>query len=1023
MDAYRQYLRISGRSTFGTCSQPYAQAADTCFFALAVGSIALLFLRGCTRLPDQIAMCAAAIAGAPFGAHCAVQAMYYSWGQGSPVYALMPSNRDLWCPDKPTCKLFFCNFCAFCVGSWVAQWVVFHTRQRVSARDFEPVNFVHPSCFGKEVPLDKLRANDSWNHNLRTPPSAWLFFACIVGLTTAVLGAYAFMVDWAGETYFSIGLFYILLNGFCIWSVVEFFMLQMFFHVVRFLFDVPALPWKPSCDDTGVNCLPATGRTILSYCLLSQDVRSSEDTFQTALRSHLSNLDPTGRVTTAVVSVSSSLSIVECEMRCRDRCRQAIQRHLGRELQAIVPLLPRGTLDTTVSGFVAGVGSVEPNALAEALRVSDSDGLGNLGGDRSTFWLGVLESIRANGTTDVDEFVNELKRKVEECAQHFIYLHRTCRILKKTGQYQDLIILGSTGNNQAYTYLEEDYGRQGRVAGSPCFGFSGNLEVDQPSSFVGKPRADVSILPSDSACSAASVTANVDGGPVSRENDGIGGVNAQISSSNGQDDGKLLERTAALERLGLADIELVASAGRDPQNRYWYTLVLDSDTFCPPGSVRRLVEVAQHEDNKHFGIINANLANDYAQDSRCTWHMWRNALMEVSTVDLQRGQFWIFGRVGFYGKGLIRNEMYLERLIGTPNRPVEALPIDILSHDTVEAKLLKPAVVLEVTLYEDVARNPISGLAQSTRWMLGEIRNASYGDSAYQILVTHGMDLYVRATKCQRRHRQFVRWPEVPCSAGAAYLSHQGVRLFHIGPALMLVNLFTSIVAVLGWGLHLVVVPAVSFYVLLFTILALFLLPKMFLVIHKLPSLRCGHRLGNSVATKTQTVASSGIVGSNTQLDGEALVEAPAEKLGCWGILWRQLLLGMIELCLSVLLYGPELVVGFLRLLRALHSQITGRQSWVPQDVVEKEIDDKLSLWYVFRQTWVVHACGIAYLVYTMRLGILSPVNGVLCASWILYPVSTYVMCLSVKEHWKHRWIWTWVMSIKSSGASTSAEM
>ena len=27
--------------------------------------------------------------------------------------------------------------------------------------------------------------------------------------------------------------------------------------------------------------------------------------------------------------------------------------------------------------------------------------------------------------------------------------------------------------------------------------------------------------------------------------------------------------------------------------------------------------------------------------------------MEVSTVNLQRGQFWIFNRVGFYGKGLV----------------------------------------------------------------------------------------------------------------------------------------------------------------------------------------------------------------------------------------------------------------------------------------------------------------------------------------------------------------------------------
>ena len=27
--------------------------------------------------------------------------------------------------------------------------------------------------------------------------------------------------------------------------------------------------------------------------------------------------------------------------------------------------------------------------------------------------------------------------------------------------------------------------------------------------------------------------------------------------------------------------------------------------------------------------------------------------MQVSTVNLQRGQFWIFNRVGFYGKGTL----------------------------------------------------------------------------------------------------------------------------------------------------------------------------------------------------------------------------------------------------------------------------------------------------------------------------------------------------------------------------------
>ena len=37
-----------------------------------------------------------------------------------------------------------------------------------------------------------------------------------------------------------------------------------------------------------------------------------------------------------------------------------------------------------------------------------------------------------------------------------------------------------------------------------------------------------------------------------------------------------------------------------------------------------------------------------------------------------------------------------------PGRLVEALPVDILSHDTVEAKLLQPAVNVNVTLYEEI---------------------------------------------------------------------------------------------------------------------------------------------------------------------------------------------------------------------------------------------------------------------------------------------------------------------------------
>ena len=38
------------------------------------------------------------------------------------------------------------------------------------------------------------------------------------------------------------------------------------------------------------------------------------------------------------------------------------------------------------------------------------------------------------------------------------------------------MVLASTGLNEAFTYLREDYGPAGRKAGAPCFGFQGTLE-------------------------------------------------------------------------------------------------------------------------------------------------------------------------------------------------------------------------------------------------------------------------------------------------------------------------------------------------------------------------------------------------------------------------------------------------------------------------------------------------------------------------------------------------------------------
>merc|ERR1719284_912161 len=117
----------------------------------------------------------------------------------------------------------------------------------------------------------------------------------------------------------------------------------------------------------------------------------------------------------------------------------------------------------------------------------------------------------------------------------------------------------------------------------------------------------------------------------------------------------------------------------------------------------------------------------------------------------------------------------MTRLIGKPGNVIEALPIDILSHDTVEAKLLQPCIAIEVTLYEDVARNPISAMSQSTRWMLGEVRNGCYhSDGTYYPIVYFLSQAYSLATQFKTKPATWIRWRDVPCAASAEYLSHTG---------------------------------------------------------------------------------------------------------------------------------------------------------------------------------------------------------------------------------------------------------
>lgn len=933
-------------------------------------SILLFLSRLLCRPPPKLQHFLAGLFGAPVGALATVQAIYFYWnsdGSEAPlVYGMVAGNRARWCSDPSSCKIFFCTFCILNIVSVITQLLIYSGfKEYWSDRKYAPVPFRHPrarSVSFSEVNGDTEEddetwdmgcapddGSETWHMNLQTPRSCWIFLTAVVTLSCVASVCFTYFVKWASNTatQFLVALMYILTNAFCLWSIIEFFLLTLWFHTIRLVCGMPPLPKRNFREG-----LDRPGRTCMAYCLLSKAPQSSEECFSTALEAHLANLDPNMRITTSVVSVTGSYELVRLELDLRDQARDEIRKRLHHEMQV--------ALSST---------HIEAEHLRSHLHLHLSH-ISESAARRVDFWHSLLDPSRGSP----QELPRRLTSIIEEAAAHFIYLHRTCKILKKPGQYQDLMILASTGNNQAYTYLDTDYGKDGRKKGSECFGFSGNVAME---------------------------------------------------NGNAESNSALVHE---LERRGMPDVELVKQYGSDPKNRYFYTMVLDSDTICPPGSIRTLIESAEHPANRAFGIINANLAVDYtANDADCTWHMWRNALMEVSTVNLVRGQFWIFNRTGFYGKGLIRNEMYISRLIGSPGRLVEALPIDILSHDTVEAKLLQPAVNVNVTLYEDVARNPISALSQSTRWMFGEVKNACYHpDGSYRGIISLLTMIYAGLVECKPREKPWIRWREVPCSVSAEYLSHTGFRLFHAGPGILLVNIATSLLAFQKFGLELQVLPVVGMYAFLFTVLALFIIPKGFLMFDKLPSLNLGKwllctgkssKIGDGEFSSSEEDYDQSMIPPGARIvrdeDSDSEEEVEEEKLDRCSVLIRQLALALVEISLSILLFSPELIIGVVRLVRGAWAQVKGKPNWQPQDAVEKEIQQNLSFVYVFRKTWLVFACGVAYLMYAIVCRMQDAVVYLLIVSWIMYPFTTYWMCLPVPEGCKKSFLWKWVMDVK----------
>ncbi|KAK3593052.1 hypothetical protein CHS0354_007838 [Potamilus streckersoni] len=225
----------------------------------------------------------------------------------------------------------------------------------------------------------------------------------------------------------------------------------------------------------------------------------------------------------------------------------------------------------------------------------------------------------------------------EKFIREFMVIHRVSRVLKKCGQYQDLMLL-SDGHLTAFSYCDTDYyGKSAREYGEPLF----------------EPSSDVNNI----------------------------------------------------------------------QNRKFdYTLVLDSDTGVPAGTVQKLLQIAAAHPNS--GIIQPAIKLQCSESD--TIFMQLETSRQNIYEPITNAMTSILEQSSFYGKGLIKNRIYIDNVIGSEEKLIERVPVDVISHDTFEAAILKPLYAGSVYLTEAPCHNYVTWNIRERRWNRGEILLAMY---------------------------------------------------------------------------------------------------------------------------------------------------------------------------------------------------------------------------------------------------------------------------------------------------------
>ncbi|KAL3863255.1 hypothetical protein ACJMK2_005020 [Sinanodonta woodiana] len=341
---------------------------------------------------------------------------------------------------------------------------------------------------------------------------------------------------------------------------------------------------------------PADRLTIvLNYNLLATSKDDIDECFETMYEAFIGNLGP--NVSAVLVSITNDEELKKYELEKRDTKRAVIYDELFHE------------------GILFSQGHYN---MIDSQRTK-------------TVWQ-IYKDV--DPTVFVSEYLDDI---CDKYTREFMVLHRVSRVVRKCGQYQDLMLL-SEGESEAYSYCDpEYYGTNARPYGQPLFHASNDVS-------------------------------------------------------------NVFER------------------------KFDYTLVLDADTRVPSGAVSELLEIAAaHPDS---GIIQPAIYLNCKSDDTIFMHLesMRQGIFEPMTNAITA----LLGQSGFFGKGLIKNRVYIDKVIGTKDKLIERVSVDVLSHDTFEAAILQPLYAGSVYLLEAPSYNYITWHIRERRWNRGEILLAMY---------------------------------------------------------------------------------------------------------------------------------------------------------------------------------------------------------------------------------------------------------------------------------------------------------